>query len=94
MPDVVVVVEAPLGLIAARLDSRGSRDGRVDRMAPEERHAALVRGGDVLAEVLSAEAGLVGGTSGPLLRRVRNSDPDELEADVDALVEELVSLAA
>ena len=94
LPDVVVVVEAPLGLIAARLDSRRSRDGRIDRMEPSQRQAALVRGGDVLAEVLSADAGLVGGTSGPLLRRVRNGDPEELEADVDALVDELASLAA
>jgi hypothetical protein len=94
MPDVLVVVEAPLELIEARLASRGSRDGRLDRADASQRHAALVRGADLLAEVLSEDVGLVGGVSGPLLRRVRNGDPGELDADVDALVDELASLAA
>jgi hypothetical protein len=94
MPDVVVLVEAPLGVIQARLASRGSRAGRLDRIKATERRAALVRGSDLLEEVLSKGVGLVGGVSGPLLRRVRNGDPGELDADVDALVDELVSLAA
>lgn len=93
MPDVVVVVEAPLGLIDARLASRGSRAGRVDRMKPTQRHAAHVRGAELLAEVLSEDVGLIGGASGPLRRRVRNGDPDELDADVATLVDELASLA-
>jgi hypothetical protein len=94
MPDVVVLVEAPLGLIQARMASRASRDGRLDRINATERHAALVRGADLLAEVLSEDVGLVGGVSGPLLRRVRNDDPGDLDADVDALVDELASMAA
>lgn len=94
MPDVVVVVEAPLGLIQSRLALRGSRVGRVDRMGQAQRHAALVRGAHLLAEILSDDAGLVGGVSGPLLRRIRNGDPNELDADVDTLVAELASLAA
>jgi hypothetical protein len=94
MPHVVVVVEAPLRLIEARMASRGSRAGRLDRMEPIQRHAALVRGAELLAEVLSEDVGLVGGVSGPLLRRVRNGDPGELDADLDTLVDELASLAA
>lgn len=94
MPDVVVVVEAPLEVVQMRLASRGSRAGRVDRMMDAERRAALVRGVDLLAEVLSEEVGLIGGASGPLLRRVRNASSEELDADVDALVDELASLAA
>jgi hypothetical protein len=94
MPDVVVLVEAPLGLIQARMASRASRAGRLDRINATERHAALVRGADLLAEVLSKDVGLVGGVSGPLLRRVRNGDPGDLDADVDALVDELASMAA
>jgi hypothetical protein len=94
MPDVVVVVEAPLGLIEARLALRGSRVARADRMEATQRHAALVRGAHLLAEILSDDAGLVGGVSGPLLRRIRNGDPNELDADVDTLVAELASLAA
>jgi len=93
MPDVLVVVEAPLELIEERLASRGSRDGRLDRTEAPRRHAALVRGADLLDEVLSEDVGLVGGVSGPFLRRVRNGDPGELDADVDALVDELASLA-
>ncbi|HYM57160.1 MAG TPA: hypothetical protein VES79_04290 [Solirubrobacteraceae bacterium] len=94
MPDVVVVVEAPLEVVQMRLASRGSRAGRVDRMIDAERRAALVLGVDLLAEVLSDDVGLVGGASGPLLRRVRNASSEELDADVEALADELASLAA
>jgi hypothetical protein len=93
MPDVVVVVEAPLGLIQARLASRKSRAGRLDRMEGAERHAALVRGADLLNELLSENVGPGGQVSGSLLRRVRNGGAGELEADVAALVDELASLA-
>ena len=93
MPDVVVVVEAPLGLILARLASRKSRAGRLDRMEAAERQAALVRGADLLTELLSENVSLGGEVSGPLLRRVRNGGSAELDADVAALVDELVSLA-
>jgi hypothetical protein len=93
MPDVVVVVEAPLGLIQARLASRKSRAGRLDRMEAAERQAALVRGADLLTELLSENLGPGGEVSGPLLRRVRNGGPSELDADVAALVDELASLA-
>jgi hypothetical protein len=94
MPDVVVVVEAPLEVVQARLAERGSRAGRVDRIADSERLAALVRGADVLAEILSEDVGLIGGAPRPLLRRIRNVRPEELDGDVDALVGELASLAA
>lgn len=92
MPDVVVLVDAPLDVILERLASRASRDGRVDRMDVTERRTALLRGADLFADVLSEELGVVGGPSGPLLRRVRNGDPDELDADLDALVRELASI--
>jgi hypothetical protein len=94
MPDVVVVVEAPLVLIQSRLESRRSRAGRLDRMESAQRQAALVRGTRLLGEVLSEEVGVLGNTSGPLLRRVRNGNAVEFRADVDALVAELASLAA
>ena len=90
MADVVVVVEAPLELIQARLASRTSRDGRLDRMEDAERQAALVHGADLLNELLSENVGEV---SRPLLRRIRNGDSGQLEADVAALVAELASLA-
>jgi hypothetical protein len=93
MPDVVVVVEAPLELIQARLASRKSRAGRVDRMDDAERQAALLRGADLLNELLSENVGPGGEVSGPLLRRVRNGGAGQLEADVAALVDELASLA-
>jgi len=93
LPDVVVVVEAPLGLIQARLASRKARAGRLDRMEGAERQAALVRGADLLNELLSENVGLGGEASGPLLRRVRNGGAGQLEADVAALVDELASLA-
>lgn len=94
LPDVVVLVQAPLEVVQMRLASRGSRAGRVDRLGDDERHAALVRGVDLLAEVLSEEVGLIGGVAGPILRRVRNATPEELEADVEVLVDELAALAA
>lgn len=93
MPDVVVVVEAPLEVVQARVGSRGSRAGRVDRLAESERRAALMRGVDLLAELLSEDVGLVDGASGPLLRRVRNASSEELAMDVDVLAAELASLA-
>ena len=93
LPDVVVVVEAPLGLIQARLESRKTRAGRLDRMEAAERQTALVRGADLLNELLSETVGLGGEVSGPLLRRVRNGGAGQLEADVAALVDELASLA-
>jgi hypothetical protein len=94
MPDVVVVVEAPLVLIQSRLESRRSRAGRLDRMESAQRQAALVRGTRLLGEVLSEEVGVLGNSSGPLLRRVRNGNAVEFRTDVDALVAELASLAA
>jgi hypothetical protein len=93
MPDVVVVVEAPLELIQARLASRKSRAGRLDRMEGAERQAALARGADLLNELLSENVGPGGEVSSPLLRRVRNGGSGQLEADVAALVDELASLA-
>jgi hypothetical protein len=93
LPDVVVMVEAPLELIQARLVSRGSRDGRLDRMGDTERHAVLVRGADLLNELLPESDGHLGQASGPLLRRVRNGESGQLEADLAGLVEELASLA-
>ena len=94
LPHVVVLVEAPPELVQARLVARGSREGRVDRMESNEQPAALQRGLDLLAELLSDRVGLMGPPSGPVLRRVRNGAPHELEADLDALADELVSLAA
>lgn len=93
MPDVVVVVEAPLALIEARMASRNSRAGRLDRMEGAERQAALVRGAELLNELLSESLSPGGDESGPLLRRVRNGESGQLEADVVALVDELASLA-
>jgi len=88
-------VEAPLGLIQSRLESRRSRAGRLDRMESAQRHAALVRGTRLLGDVLSEEIGVIRSASGgPLLRRVRNGNAVEFSADVDALVAELASLAA
>jgi hypothetical protein len=94
MPDVLVVVEAPLDVIVRRLTVRAARTGRVDRMNETERRAALLRGADLLAEVLSEEVGLVGSRSGPVLRRVRADDPEDLGADVEALASEVASLVA
>jgi hypothetical protein len=93
MPDVVVVVEAPLELIEARLASRKSRAGRLDRMDDAERQAALLRGADLLNELLTENVGPGGEVSRPLLRRIRNGGEGQLEADVAALVDELASLA-
>ncbi len=93
MPDVLVVVDAPLEIILERLTVRGSRDSRVDRMNNPERRQALLRGADLLSEVLSEEVGLVGGCFGPALRRLRTDDPQALGADVEALASEVVSLA-
>lgn len=93
MPDVVVFVDAPPELVQARLAARGTREGRVDRMAPNEHPAALQRGLDLLAELLSDRLGLIRSASGPVLRRVRNGAPHQLEADLDALADELASLA-
>jgi hypothetical protein len=90
--DVVVAVDAPLELIEARLAARGSRAGRLDRMGDAERQAALARGADLLDELLSESEGRLGDASGPLLRRVRNGESGQLEADVAGLVEELASL--
>lgn len=94
MPHVVVLVEARPDVVEARLAARGSRAGRVDRMAPNDRLAALQRGEDLLAEVLSERLGLIRPKSGPVLRRVRNGVRHELDADIDALVDELLSVAA
>ena len=94
LPDVVVVVEAPLEQVQARLKARGSRAGRVDRMGDSERRAALVRGEDLLVEVLSEDVGVSAGRSSPLVRRVRNASSEELATDVEALVAELAALAA
>ena len=93
MPHMVVLVEAPLETVQARMAARGSRAGRVDRMAPEEQPRALERGAVLLSEVLSESVGLIRPDSGPVVRRVRSGAPHELDADIDALVAELVSLA-
>jgi hypothetical protein len=93
MPDVVVVVEAPLEVVLARMASRGSRAGRVDRLAEGERRTALRRGQDLLAELLSDDLGLIDGASGVLLRRVRNASSQELGKDIELLAAELASLA-
>jgi AAA domain len=94
MPDMVVLVEAPLETVQARVAARGSRAGRVDRMPPGEQPRALERGADLLTEVLWESIGLTGPDSVPVVRRVRSGAPHELDADIDALVAELVSLAA
>jgi hypothetical protein len=94
LPDVVVVVEAPLEQVQARLESRGSRAGRVDRMGDSERRAALARGADLLVEVLSEDVRVSAGGSSPLVRRVRNASSEELAEDVEVLVAELALLAA
>jgi hypothetical protein len=94
MPHVVVLVEAPHETVQARLAARGSRAGRVDRLSSDEHPAALQRGVDLLAEVLSETVGLTPLDGKTLLRRVRNGAPHELEADLDALVDELAALAA
>lgn len=94
VPDVVVLVEAPLALVASRLECRGSRAGRLDRMEGPQRDDALVRGAHLFAELLSDDGGLLGGRPATRLRRIRNASPRELGADVEALVDELASLAA
>lgn len=91
LPDVVVLVDAPLDRVGERLAERGTRASRVDRMGPAERRQALVRGAALLDEIVSDDTRLVDG-SRMLLRRVRNGDPREVAADVVPLVEELVSL--
>jgi hypothetical protein len=94
LPDVVVVVEAPLVLIESRLEGRASRAGRVDRIEPAQREVALIRGAHLFGEVLSKEMGLLGGPAPPLVRRIRNADSSQFGADVDALVAELASLSS
>jgi hypothetical protein len=94
LPRVVVLVDAPPELVQARLAARGSRAGRVDRMESNQHPAALQRGLDLLAELLSDRVGLIRPPSGTLLWRLRNGALGELEADIDALAAELVSLAA
>lgn len=93
LPHVVVLVEARPEQVQARLAARRSRNGRLDRMAADEHAAALQRGVDMLAEVLSERVALVRPASGIVLRRVRNGAADELDADVDSLVDELAALA-
>lgn len=93
LPDVVVVVLAPLDVIEARLSARGKRAGRADRMDVTQRKAALIHGADLLVEILRAAPALVDGGGGPMLRSIRNADPGEFEADVDELARDLASRA-
>lgn len=93
VPDIVVVVRAPLDVIEARLSARGGRAARADRMDVAQREAALTRGADLLAEILTAAPSLVHGGSGPMLWSIRNADPEEFEADVDELARGLASQA-
>jgi hypothetical protein len=87
LPDVVVLVEAPIGLVESRVKARRSRAGRLDRMELAERQPALVRGSRLFDELLAAD----GPSSASRLRRVRNADAREFGADIDALVDELVT---
>lgn len=91
LPDVVVLVEAPIGLVESRVEARRSRAGRLDRMERAERRPALVRGARLFDELLADDGGLLRPSSAPRLRRLRNADARELGADVDALVDELVT---
>ena len=91
LPDVVVHVEAPIGLVESRVKARGSRAGRLDRMELAERQPALVRGLRLFDELLAADDGLVRPSSASRLRRLRNADAREFRADIDALVDELVT---
>lgn len=93
VPDVVVVVHAPLEVIEARLSTRGRRAGRADRMDVTQRKAALSHGANLLAEIVSAAPALMHAGSGPMLRSVRNADPEEFAADVDELAQDLASQA-
>jgi hypothetical protein len=94
IPDVVVVVEAPLEVIESRLVTRRSGAGRVDRMDAADHHAALLRGNEVFAELLSDDLAPTRGGSPALVRRIRSGDATVFGADVEALAHELAAMAA
>lgn len=94
IPDVVVVVEAPLEVVESRLVTRRSGAARVDRMDAAGRQASLARGAELFDELLSGDLGAARGGSQPLVRRIRSGDASVFGADVDALVGELASMAA
>jgi thymidylate kinase len=90
LPDVVVLVEAPIGLVESRVEARRSRAGRLDRMEVAERQSALVRGTRLFGELLADDGGPLSRSPAPRLRRIRNADEREFGAEIDALVDELV----
>lgn len=92
VPDVVVLVEAPLEMVYSRLTLRKSRLARIDRMSARDQTTALLRGQGLVTEILADEIGLVDRSSAPALRRVRNDRAETLDTDVNELVRELVSL--
>jgi hypothetical protein len=60
VPDLVVVVEAPISAIESRLGSRGSRQSRTERLVGAERELELTRGEALLVDVLAWWASISG----------------------------------
>jgi thymidylate kinase len=87
LPDLVVVVEAPLEVVAARLEARGSRHSRTQRLDGVERDAELQRGQALVLELLQRWTSERGPDRTVLIRHASADPPD-----VDELVGRITAL--
>jgi hypothetical protein len=88
LPDLAVVVEAPMEVIRSRLRSRGSRHSRTERLAGDELEAELTRGDGLLVELLAWWE-----SAGGPDRVVRVNNGGDEPPDIDEALRRIASLA-
>jgi hypothetical protein len=89
LPDLAVVVDAPIRVILSRLRSRGAHHSRTERLAGDEQEAELTRGEELLVELLAwwESAGGPG-------RVVRVNNAGDGAPNIEEAVRRIASLAA
>ena len=88
LPDLAVVVDAPMEVIRSRLGSRGSRHSRTERLAGAEQEAELTRGEGLLVELQAWWESAAGPG-----RVVRVDNAGDGAPDVEEAVRRIASLA-
>jgi hypothetical protein len=91
VPDLLVVIDAPLDTIARRLTARPSQHSRTQRLPPAERCAELTRGQDLLDRLVEWRRSPAGGTVPVVYVRNLDSGP---RAGLDAAPDDGISRAA
>lgn len=87
-PDIVVVVEAPIETVRARLGSRDSQHSRTERLTDDERDAELIRGEALVARLLARWEVAAGPD-----RLVRVYNGGDGAPDIEAILHRIAALA-